>query len=62
MKEKQYVLIADILFRRNYDDILPRCVDEDQAHEMIRGFHEGICSGHFSPTATAHNIIRVGFY
>jgi hypothetical protein len=31
MKENQYVLIDDILFRRNYDNILLRCVDENQA-------------------------------
>jgi hypothetical protein len=31
MKENQYVLIADILFRRNYDVILLRCVDENQS-------------------------------
>jgi hypothetical protein len=62
MKGNQYVLIADILFTKNYDGILLRCVDENQAQEQMREFHEGICSGNFSPTATAHKIIRVGFY
>jgi hypothetical protein len=31
MKVNQYVLIADIIFRRNLDGILLRCVDENQA-------------------------------
>jgi hypothetical protein len=31
MKENQYVLIVDILFRRNYDGILLRCVDQNKA-------------------------------
>jgi hypothetical protein len=31
MKSSQYVLIVDILFRRNYDGILLRCVDERKA-------------------------------
>jgi hypothetical protein len=62
MKENQYVLIADILFRRNFDGILLRCVDENQAQGLIKEFHEGICGGHFAPTATAHKIIRAGFY
>jgi hypothetical protein len=61
MKAKQYLLIADILDKINYDDILLRCVNEDQAQELIREFHEGICGGNFSPTVTAHKIIRVGF-
>jgi hypothetical protein len=62
MKENKYLLIADILFRRNYDGILLRCVDKNQAQELIREFYEGICSGHFTPTSTSHKIIRVGFY
>jgi hypothetical protein len=36
MKANQYVLIAYIIFRRNYDGILLRCVDENQAQEIIR--------------------------
>jgi hypothetical protein len=62
MKSSQYVLIVDILFRRNYDGILLRCVDERKAQELMKEFHEGICGGNFSPTATTHKITRVGFY
>jgi len=61
MKLNKYVLIANILFRRNFDSILLTCVDENQALALIKEFHEGICGGHFAPTATAHKIIRVGF-
>jgi len=50
------------LFKRNYDGILLICVDENQDQELTREFHEGICSGHFAPTATAQKITRVGFY
>jgi hypothetical protein len=57
MKENQYVLIADILFRRNYGGIILRCIDENQSKELMREFHEGICSGHSAPIATAHKII-----
>jgi hypothetical protein len=62
MKSNQYVLIVDILFKRNYDGIFLRCVDQRKAQELIKEFHEGICGRHFSPTATAHKIIRSGFY
>jgi hypothetical protein len=55
-------LIVDVLFRRNYDGILLRCVDEKRAQELMQEFHGGICGGHFAPTATSHKIIRVGFY
>jgi hypothetical protein len=62
MKENQYLMIADILFKRNFDGISLRCVYENKSQEIIREFHEGICGGHFVPTATAHKIIREGFY
>jgi hypothetical protein len=62
MKSNQYVLVAEILFRRNYDGMLLRCVDEKKAQELIKEFHEGICGGHFAPTATTHKIIRAGYY
>jgi hypothetical protein len=62
MKENRYVLILDIFSRRNYDGIILIFIDENQAQELMQEFHEGICGGHFSPTGTAHNIIRDGFY
>jgi len=58
MKENQYVLIADILFRRNYDGILLRCIDENKAQELMREFHEGICGVHFSPIVTTHQFLE----
>jgi hypothetical protein len=62
MNSNQYVFIVDILFRRNYDGIFFICVDEKKAQELMREFHEGIFLGNFAPIATAHKIIRVGFY
>jgi len=62
MKSSQYVMIVDILFRRNYNGILLICVDERKVQELIDKFHEGICGGHFSRTTTSHKIIRDGFY
>jgi hypothetical protein len=62
MKANQYVLIVEILFKINYYSILLRCIYENQSQELIREFHEGICGGNFSPTATTHRIIRFGFY
>jgi hypothetical protein len=36
MKSTQYVLIAQILFRRNFVGILLRCVDDMKAQELIK--------------------------
>jgi hypothetical protein len=62
MKSNLNVLIANVLFIRNYDGILLRCVDEKRAQELMKEFHEGICGRNFAPTTMTHKIIRVGFY
>jgi hypothetical protein len=62
LKSNQYVMIDDISFRRNYNVVLLICVDENKSQELMREFREGICGEHFAPMATAHKIIRVGFY
>jgi hypothetical protein len=62
MKSNKYVLIIDVLFKSNYDGIFLRCIDETRAQELMKEFHEGIYGGNFAPTATSHNITRVGFY
>jgi hypothetical protein len=36
MKSTQYVLIVEILFRRNFDGMLLRCVDEIKDQELIK--------------------------
>jgi hypothetical protein len=41
MKVNQYVLIVDILFRRNFDGILLRCVDENQAPRIDQRIPRG---------------------
>jgi hypothetical protein len=62
MKSNQYVFIAKILFRRNFDGMLLRCVDEKKSQELIKQFHEGVCGGYFTPKTIAHKILRVGYY
>jgi hypothetical protein len=56
------VLVAEILFRRNFDGILLRCVDATKSQRLMEEFHEGIFGGHFTPTTTAHRIMRARYY
>ena len=38
------------------------CLTEDEVENIMVEFHEGICGGHYSWKATAHKILRAGFY
>jgi hypothetical protein len=62
MKTNHYVLVSGVLFRRNFDGVLLRCLDHSKSREILQEFHSGVCGGHFSPVVTAHKIIWAGYY
>jgi hypothetical protein len=62
MKTNQYALVAKLLFCRNFDGMLLRCVGATRAEKLMEEFHEGICGGHFAPITTTHRIMSVGYY
>jgi hypothetical protein len=62
MKANQYVLVVEVLFQRNFDGILLRCIDSTKAQKVLQEFHEGICGVHFAPTTITHIIMREGYY
>jgi len=62
MKASLDVLVVDVLFRRNFDGMLLRCIDSTKAQRVLQEFHEGVCGGNFAPKTTTHRIMRVGYY
>ena len=62
MKGKQYQLINDVLFRKNYDSVLRRCLEKTEAKFFLQELHDGPAGGHYAGDATAHKILRAGYY
>ena len=62
LKSKNYEIIDDVLFRRNYDSILLRCLEKTEAKKVLQELHDGPAGGHFGRDTTAHKIIHVGYY
>eukprot|EP00253_Pinus_taeda_P024756 PITA_24756 len=62
LKAKQYQLINDILFRMNYDSVLLRCLEISEDDKILQELHDGPASGHYTGDATAHKILRAGYY
>ena len=42
----KYTMRDDGLYRRTVDDVLLKCLDEDQARVAMGEVHEGICGTH----------------
>ena len=62
LKSSQYQLIDSVLFRQNYDQILLRCLEKDNAEHILTELHDGPTGGHFSGETTAHKVLREGYY
>eukprot|EP00253_Pinus_taeda_P034443 PITA_34443 len=62
LKAKQYQLINDVLFKINYDSVLLRCLEKTEAEKVLQELHDGPAGGHYAGDATAHKILRAGYY
>ena len=62
LKAKQYQLINDVLFKRNYDSVLLRCLEKTEAEKVLQELHDGLVGGHYAGDATTHKILRAGYY
>lgn len=58
----KFFLNSDVLYKRNYDSVLLRCVDRHEASTIIRSIHEGCEGVHAKGPAMDKKILRVGYY
>jgi hypothetical protein len=62
LKSASFHLFNGILFRQNFDGVLMRCLEKDEAKKVLLELHEGEAGGHFGGDTTAHNVLRAGYY
>lgn len=62
LKYSRYQLINGVLFQKNHEGILFRCLEKSDAKKVLKDLHDGPTSGHFSRDTTARNILRSGYY
>lgn len=62
-KASKYMIREGVLSKRNYHNLYLRCLEEEEAKQILKEFHlkEG-GTGHAPGNALAHQIIRVGYY
>lgn len=58
----KYGIVKCKLYRKNLDCILLKCVDENQADNLLKEMHEGLCGGHYMGKTSAQKILRIGFW
>ncbi|XP_039683803.1 uncharacterized protein [Medicago truncatula] len=57
-----FFLNGDILYKRNFDTVLLRCVDKYEADLLIHEIHEGSFEIHPNGHTMAKKILRAGYY
>ena len=57
-----FFLDGDILYKKSKDQIFLRCVDADEAKEIVHEIHKGVCGTHASGLVMARQIMRAGYY
>jgi ribonuclease HI len=62
LKYASFHLVNGILFRQNFDGVLMRCLEKDEAEKVLLELHAGEAGGHFGGDTTAHKVLRAGYY
>ena len=62
MKSASYQIIDGVLFRKNYDGVFLRFLEQEDASKVVKELHDGPAGGHLSGYTTAHKILRAGYY
>lgn len=57
-----FFLSNGVLYNKNHDMVLLRCVDIDKAEMLVREIHEGTFGTHANGHAMEKKILRAGYY
>lgn len=58
----KFFLNKDVLYKRNYDMVLLRCVDRHEANQLVKDIHEGSFGTHANRHAMRKKILRADYY
>ncbi|XP_057760140.1 uncharacterized protein LOC130980483 [Arachis stenosperma] len=61
-KASLYTNIAGELYKRGFSQPLLKCLNKDEAEEVMDEVHKGVCGNHIGGRALAAKIIRTGYY
>ena len=62
LKSASFQLINDVLFRKNFDGVLMRCLEKDEAEKVLFELHAGEAGGNFGGDTNSHKVLRARYY
>jgi len=61
-KGTPFIWIGGNLFKLGLDQILRRCVMEEEFLDILLTYHDGPCGGHFAAKRTEFKVLQAGYY
>ena len=58
----QFFLSREVLYKRNHDSTLLRCVDASEANHLMEEMYEGLLGAHASGPLLARKITKASYY
>ena len=55
-------MIDGVLFCKNYDNVLLRCLEKDDANQVLTELHDGPTGVNFDGETTVHKVLRESYY
>ena len=62
MKASMYVLINNVLFKKLATCLLQRCLEMEEAQQVLVDIHEGDCENHSRVRGLSFKVLRMGYY
>jgi hypothetical protein len=59
---KRYTVVEGDLYHRGTNDILMRCITQEEGRELLAEIHGGECGSHSSSRTLVGKAFRHGFY
>ena len=61
-KSFHFSWIDNLLFYTGPDQVMRRCVREDETYDILHACHNEACGGHFAAKKTTLTILTTGYY
>ena len=61
-KSDPFTWIGGNLFKLRPDQILRRCVREEEVFDILLTYHDGPCEGHFETKRTTFKVLQASYY
>ncbi|XP_065639091.1 uncharacterized protein LOC136071563 [Quercus suber] len=62
VKSAKYILMDEVLYKRDFFQPYLRCLASDEANYVLREVHEGACGNHSGARSLVHKVIHAGYY